>query len=238
MEKVVEINVLLYPGLNFVLLADQNGPHQYGPAILALLRAGHRCMLLPPGCTAFAQPLDRAAFSVFKNNLVNVYRMAGRTPSSNADLVPIVVKAVQQSFSRASVQKSWADAGLFPLDEQRLISNAQRSVQASASTPGLTSEQLAAAAVFQHAREVTPRGAVRKGRGNVQRNRVYTDYELVELFEKYEEEKAAKEALKKERARAKAVRAAKGKAKKAVKRGESRAAKRRRGTVAAVRHVD
>lgn len=234
-DAVVELHELLYPGLNLLVLADQNGPHQYGPAVLKLLRAGHRCLLLPPGCTAFAQPADRAAFAVYKNNLNHVYRQAGQTPRSYQELIPILVKAVQQSFSVACVRNSWADSALFPLDEPRLIYNCRLAIAADKSTPVLTAAQLAAAHVIQQARDVVPRGVVRTGAAPVQHNRTYMDWQLVDLFDKAAKEKEAKEARKQERARAKAARAAKGKVKKAPKRGESRAAKRQRVAAAAAR---
>ena len=99
---------------------------------LALLNAANITMVtLPAHCSHIIQPLDCGIFNIFKRRLLAFKRqdfipLNQGIPSYRRAVLFYARGAIHEAFSPVTIQKAWAQVGLWPWDPQRIINDCTR----------------------------------------------------------------------------------------------------------------
>jgi len=120
---------LIFPhlyGSECLLFLDNFSPHLSIESLKLLYEHNIHCMFLPPNTTHWIQPLDNNPNACLKNCIKSIkrkrYNCSNLTQSNKYHLLTnISIEAIDKSFKKDVIIKSFTETGVWPFDEDKII---------------------------------------------------------------------------------------------------------------------
>ena len=120
---------LIFPHLyvaECLLFLDNFSPHLSIGSLKLLYEHNMHCMFLPPNTTHWIQPLDNKPNACLKNCIKSIkrkrYNCSNLTQSNKYHLLTnISIEAIDKSFKKDVIIKSFTETGVWPFDEDKIL---------------------------------------------------------------------------------------------------------------------
>jgi hypothetical protein len=123
----------LTPSQDILLVTDNLGCHRQPAAIKQAMEKGLFQLYFPPNCSHWIQPLDNLLFAgvqmIIRRITEDTFECLLFWQHHKVNLTELIMEAtmeaVAQMFTPERIRKAWANVGLLPFDEVKILAHAQ-----------------------------------------------------------------------------------------------------------------